>query len=457
MLVYMAIIGAYLVPHPPLIFPEIGKGEEKNIQATIDAYRRVGNEIAEAAPETIVLVTPHSVMYGDYFHISPGAGAAGTMAQFGASNVCVNVDYDEAFIASLGALADEAGFPAGIQGEKNAALDHASMIPLRFIIEARSPQFKVVRIGVSALSLKRHHALGAMIAEAGAARDKIIVIASGDLSHKLKADGPYGFAKEGPAFDQKITDIVKRGALREILALDDALCQSAGECGLRPLAVLAGALCGCDVRGELLSYEGPFGVGYAVGKFSLVPKSRPDSAAATEQNSTHSAYTRLAKSTVELFAREGRFYKPDFDLPSELTSRAAGVFVSIHKDGDLRGCIGTIAPTQKNIALEIMRNAICASTEDPRFTEISADELPHLTYSVDVLEDAEVVQDESALDAKKYGVIVSLGHQRGLLLPDLEGVDSVQQQIEIAMRKAGIPQSKRPLVTLQRFLVTRHH
>ena len=453
----MAIIGAYLVPHPPLIFPEVGKGGEKDIQATIDAYRRAGGEIAAAAPETIVLVTPHNVMYADYFHISPGKGAQGSMAQFGAAGVAVRVDYDEAVIAALCARAKDAGLPAGTQGEKNAALDHASMVPLRFIIEARPPAFKVVRVGISGLSLKQHYALGAMIAEVCEQRARTIVIASGDLSHRLKKDGPYGFAKEGPAFDAKIIDIMRRGALHEILALDPVLCQNAGECGLRPLAVLAGALGGFDARGELLSYEGPFGVGYAVSKFSLVPKGQDAASFARVDSGAESVHVRLARSTVELFAREARYFQPDFELPDELTGRAAGVFVSIHKNGDLRGCIGTIAPAQQNVAREIMRNAICAATEDPRFDAITADELGELSYSVDVLGAPEAVSDESALDVKKYGVIVSLEGKRGLLLPDLEGVDSVQEQIAIAMRKAGIPPRERARVTLQRFLVTRHH
>jgi AmmeMemoRadiSam system protein A len=170
-----------------------------------------------------------------------------------------------------------------------------------------------------------------------------------------------------------------------------------------------------------------------------------------------SVHVRLARNTVEFFAREKKLYTPDFPLPEELTNRAAGVFVSIHKNGGLRGCIGTIAPAQKNIAQEISRNAISASTQDPRFDEITEDELPLLDYSVDVLEKPEPVSGGRELDPKKYGVIVSLGHRRGLLLPDLEGVDTVDEQIGIAMRKAGIPLSERENIKLERFLVTRYY
>jgi AmmeMemoRadiSam system protein A len=419
---------------------------------------RAGGEIASEAPDTIVILTPHSVMYADYFHISPGGSARGNMAAFRAPEVSLSVLYDGEFIAALCDLAAEEHFPAGTDGEREPELDHAAMIPLRFIGEGG---YKVVRIGVAGLSLKKHFAFGRMIARVSVALNKkTVFIASGDLSHKLKADGPYGFAAEGPAFDAKITDIVRRNAIQDVLSLDSGMCDKAAECGLRPLAVMAGALADYQTQSELYSYEGPFGVGYAVGRF-LVTAARDstvdDAEQSAQKNAAESPHVHLARNTVELFARKGIFYKPDFTLPPELTQKRAGVFVSIKKHGELRGCIGTISPVQKNIAEEIRRNAISASTEDPRFSEISRDELESLSYSVDVLEEAEPIQSEDELDPKKYGVIVTLGHRRGLLLPDLEGVDTADEQISIAMRKAGIPPSERKNVRLERFLVTRYY
>ncbi|MDR2490988.1 MAG: AmmeMemoRadiSam system protein A [Spirochaetaceae bacterium] len=169
-----------------------------------------------------------------------------------------------------------------------------------------------------------------------------------------------------------------------------------------------------------------------------------------------SIYVHLARETVELFAREGRRYAPGGTLPAELTAKRAGVFVSIHREnGDLRGCIGTIAPVRANVAEEIIANAIAASTEDPRFPRVNEAELPDLVYNVDVLQPPENIAGAEELDPKKYGVIVSLEGRRGLLLPDLEGVDTVDEQLSIAMSKAGIRQSERGRVKLQRFLVTR--
>ncbi len=161
---------------------------------------------------------------------------------------------------------------------------------------------------------------------------------------------------------------------------------------------------------------------------------------------------KLAKETVESYICGGKPLKPR-NLTPEMKDRA-GVFVSIHKHGELRGCIGTFEPTRDNVAEEIMANAISSSTRDPRFPPVVASELADLEYNVDVLTKPEPVKDTSQLDPKKYGVIVESGFRRGLLLPDLEGVDSAERQIEICRQKAGI--SSHEPVSLYRFEVKRY-
>jgi AmmeMemoRadiSam system protein A len=143
------------------------------------------------------------------------------------------------------------------------------------------------------------------------------------------------------------------------------------------------------------------------------------------------------------------------DLPDEMTDRQAGAFVSIHKHGALRGCIGTIMATTDSVAKEIINNAISASTKDPRFDPITKDELKWLDINVDILGDPEDIDSPDELDVKRYGVIVTSGYKRGLLLPDLDGVDSVEQQIDIARRKGGIGEHEK--YKLQRFEVIRHY
>jgi AmmeMemoRadiSam system protein A len=146
---------------------------------------------------------------------------------------------------------------------------------------------------------------------------------------------------------------------------------------------------------------------------------------------------KLAKDTIEQYIRNRNIIGPP-DAPVPEMNAKAGVFVSIKKKGGLRGCIGTFQSTTENVAAEIIQNAISAATEDPRFPPVSKSELGALEYSVDVLTAPEKVKSKNDLDPKKYGVIVKSGERKGLLLPDLEGVDSVDEQISIASMKAGI-------------------
>jgi len=165
---------------------------------------------------------------------------------------------------------------------------------------------------------------------------------------------------------------------------------------------------------------------------------------------------KLAKETIEMYVRQGRTPEPPAELPPEM-QRRAGTFVSIHKHGQLRGCIGTIEPTQKNVAEEVIRNAVSAATRDPRFPPVTPDELADLEIKVDVLTEPEPVQSLDELDPKRYGVIVQSKRnpwQRGLLLPDLEGVDTVEYQVEIARRKAWLDPDEP--VQLYRFTVERY-
>ena len=164
-------------------------------------------------------------------------------------------------------------------------------------------------------------------------------------------------------------------------------------------------------------------------------------------------YVALAKKTIEEYVRN-RTKIDASEATEEIRGRRAGAFVSIHKEGALRGCIGTIAPAYPNLAEEIISNGIAASTRDPRFNAITEDELPLLEINVDVLSEAEQIDSMEALDVKRYGVIVENGMRRGVLLPDLEGVDTPEEQVSIAMQKAGIYPGEP--IDLYRFEVVRH-
>ena len=162
---------------------------------------------------------------------------------------------------------------------------------------------------------------------------------------------------------------------------------------------------------------------------------------------------KLAKDTIEKFTLNGKTMEIPHPLPVDMEEKA-GTFVSIKIKGDLRGCIGTFQPTTDNVAAEVIQNAISAATRDPRFSPVSSDELDELEYSVDVLSAPEKVQSKKELDQKKYGVIVVSGTRKGLLLPDLDGVDTVDDQVSIASAKAGIYMGDD--IELYRFEVRRH-
>lgn len=459
----MSITAAYIVPHPPLIVPEVGRGQERAIQITIDNYHRVARQIAEIKPDTIIITSPHSEMYDDYIHISPGESARGSLKRFGAPAM-IHADYDTALVDELCCRCKAADFPAGTLGETDPTLDHGTLIPLYFVNQYYT-DYRLMRCSISGLSRQEHYRFGMMLRQAV---DKLgrntVFIASGDLSHRLTSEGPYGFAPEGPELDAKLTGIMRSGNFGEFFGLDSNLCERGGECGLGSFVIMAGALDQKAVETQFLSYEGPFGVGYAICGYKVVGDDHNrdflmQNAAETSRwwqslRDSEDAYVRLARQTLECYVTTGKLPEIPEDLPAAMRNERAGVFVSIKKNGRLRGCIGTTEPTQPSIAEEIMQNAISSGTRDPRFSTVQKDELETLVYSVDVLSPAEPISDASQLDVLRYGVIVTSGHKRGLLLPNLEGVDTVAEQIRIACEKAGIRSVER--YTLERFEVVRH-
>ena len=464
------ILAAVMVPHPPLIVAEVGRGEEKKIQKTIEAYREAAEWITAYQPEAIVILSPHQTMY---VHISPGKGAKGDLGNFRAGNVKFEVSYDMDFVEELCLLANRRGFPAGTLGEREKKLDHGTMVPLYFL-EQFYHDYKIVRIGLSGLPLVRHYELGECIKEAAARLNKkTVIIASGDLSHRLKEDGPYGFREEGPEYDRSIMKVMGTGDFSELFSFSEKFCDKAGECGHRSFTIMAGAFDQTEVKVKQLSYEGPFGVGYGVCTFEAVgensarnfrqqfeEKERLRLAGLREKEDV---YVRLARRTIEKYIISGRKLQMQGDLPKELRKempeemfeRRAGAFVSIRKDGQLRGCIGTIQAVQSCLGEEIIENAVSASVRDPRFSPIEPEELESLVISVDVLGETEKISSPEELDTERYGVIVTKGRRRGLLLPNLEGIDTVEEQIAIAKQKAGI--GAREEVELERFEVVRHY
>ena len=454
-----------MVPHPPLIIPAVGRGEERKIAKTIASYEEVARQIAELEPDTIIISSPHSIMYSDYFHISPGRKARGSFSRFRAPEVTFEETYDSELRDKICELCDDIDFPCGILGEKDPELDHGTMVPLYFIRQ-RYDKGKIIRLGLSGLPLSDHYRLGMIIKEAVEQLDrKVVFVASGDLSHKLQSYGPYGYAKEGPEYDERIMDVGSRAAFGEMFDFSEDFCDKAAECGHRSFVIMAGCFDCTDVEAKALSHEDVTGVGYGICTF--YPKGKDENrnfldqyetkreAQLKNKNENSDAYVRLARQAVDYYVIHRKRLPLPSGLPEEMMNREAGAFVSIHKYGRLRGCIGTIMATRENVAEEIISNAISASSRDPRFDPIRPEELKDLEINVDVLGEIEDIDSPKQLDVKRYGVIVSCGNRRGLLLPDLEGVDTIEEQIDIAREKGGIGVTED--YKLQRFEVIRHY
>ncbi len=468
-----------MVPHPPMIVPAVGRGSEGVVAETTRAYEKVADEIAGLRPDTIIISSPHSVMYADYFHISPGGSAKGSFSSFGAPQVRMEIRYDEEFVSALCQEARIMDISAGTLGQKDRELDHGTMVPLYFILQ-RYTDFKLVRIGLSGLPMEEHYRMGMAIGQvAGTLGRRAVYVASGDLSHKLKDDGPYGFDPSGPVYDDRIMEVMGEGDFGKLFSFDENLLEKAAECGHRSFVMMAGALDRRNVVSQRLSHQDVTGVGYGICTYSVLPddraadedraflavweKKEADRRAAARAK--EDAFVRLARLSLEEYIRNGRVIGREDALRrigaqgselEELEKTRAGAFVSLHKQGQLRGCIGTIAPVRECVADEIIENAVSAAVHDSRFLPVEEVELGLIEYSVDVLDEAESIDSESELDVKRYGVIVTKGMKRGLLLPNLDGVDTIEQQVSIAKRKAGLAPDEKGC-SLERFEVVRHY
>ena len=253
-----------------------------------------------------------------------------------------------------------------------------------------------------------------------------ILIASGDLSHRLTPDAPYGFRPQGPLFDRLVIDALRSRAWEQIEALDPDLVEEAGECGLRPLAILLGAARAANLNSEVLSYEGPFGVGYPVVAFtaSAAPAIALD-------------IQTLGRHAIDTYLRTRQLIEPPEPIPIELQSPSA-VFVTLRKHGELRGCVGSVRPTAATAAHELIRYAVASAVRDPRFDPVRLDEVSALTIKVQLLDMPEPVAN-----------IVRRGDRQALLLPDIDGIETPEQQVLAACQKAGIDRNA-PL-QLERF------
>lgn len=459
---------AGLTPHPPIIIPEVGRGREREAGSTIAGMQSLAEELLLSSPDTIIFLTPHGNVFADCITCLTEPRLTGNLANFGRPEVRTSYANDLELLEELGTLAEAKDIrligidrKGGSRYQLNPDIDHGIMVPLYYLEKAGWRDKQIAAISVGMLDNIKLYILGRLIQKAAEnIGRRAAIVASGDMSHRLKDEGTYEYHPDGPRFDLKIKELIALGDAEGILNIPVKLRQNAGECGYPSILIMLGTLDGYAINSHVFSYEGPFGVGYLVAGLkpgesisSLLPKliaqrSKQDEA----RRQAESPLVKWARLSLETFLHTGREAK----LPAEmdgLLNEQAGVFVSLKKHGQLRGCIGTFLPSYENLAEEIRNNALAAGLQDPRFSPVDRGELPNLEYSVDVLGTPEDCQRED-LDPKRYGVIVNCDDRRGLLLPDLDGVDTIEQQLEIALQKAGI--QPRENYSIQRFEVKRY-
>lgn len=456
------------MPHAPISVSGVGgQADLEQIKDTIAAMKRIDQMLAQEHPESLVVFTPHGTVYADAIIIYQDPNLAGGLEGFGLARRW-QWENDLELVDKIVELGMETNLPIFPMKQKEASrgrfpdgLDHGVLVPLSFFDPNWASRVRLVVIPLSYLPLEELYQFGKLVQEAAdAINRKVAVIASGDLSHCLLPGAPVPYDPRGKEFDHKLVELINKGTVKEFFDIDPVLLEKAAECGFRSLIMLLGAMDGVEFKSRVLSYQGPFGVGYAVATFlpgqegpSIIKdlfEARVD--AIRSRRANESALVRFARQVVESHIKKEDIFEPD-NL-KEFFQKKAGVFVSIKKYGQLRGCIGTTEPTQPNLVEEIKQNAISAAIRDPRFEPVDIDELDDLVYSVDVLQPAEPITGIDELDPLRYGVIVRSGFRTGLLLPNLEGIETADEQVTIARKKAGI--GPKEAIKLERFEVVRY-
>lgn len=459
-----------LSPHPPLIIPAIGKDRLKDVKDTVHAMQNMAENLVDQNPETVVFLTPHGNVFSDCITALGMPNLYGDFGRFGEKDVAFKYKNDLNLLKEISLMAVESDIDFIIVNEElarrkrlNPHLDHGILVPLYYLEEAGLKEgTSILAISVGFLPLLSLYSFGKVIQKAANKLGKhIAIIASGDMSHRLKDDGPYSFHPDGPKFDLLIKEHLQAGDVEAILNMPEDLCENAGECGFRSIVIMSGSMDSYEIEPEVYAYEGPFGVGYLTAGFTLGDKKpsyldklmQQKIKEIKKRREEESLPVRWARMVLENYVRDG--IKPD--LPpemEELKEKQAATFVTLKKDGKLRGCIGTILPVHENLAEELANNAISAGLNDPRFLPVEETELKNLVYSVDILSMPEECTKED-LNPSEYGVIVSKGNRRGLLLPALEGVDTVEKQLTIALEKARIAPHED--YKIERFKVERYY
>lgn len=273
----MPLVGCFVTPHPPIMVPEVGGEELVHVEATVRAMRTVASRAAFLDPDTIVLLSPHSPIARAQMGVSMASTYRGSLTFFRAPHVRMEAAADQDLARAIMDEAVAQGTPVTLTASHGEVvdLDHGAMVPLYYLMADLKRPCKLVSLSFSYLNLQEHVRFGEAIGRVFVrSYTKVVYVASSDLSHRLCRGAPAGYDPRGADFDRAVADAFAAGDWDSLLSIDPDMVEAAGECGYRSLAVLSGVVGAVEAAGSrthnhLLSYEGPFGVGYLVGEIEV--------------------------------------------------------------------------------------------------------------------------------------------------------------------------------------------
>lgn len=425
------------MPHAPILIPEIAKDRNHAVAASQSSMERVGKEVATVDPDIVIVLSPHAPRRTNAFGIYRHPNLKGALIQFGWYRPFFEFSNDRLTINAI----IEAGRQHNLRffDIADEALDHGATVPLYFLHKT-GWQGKVVVLGLGPQDDRMLMSLGACIRSTmEAKRTRFVLIASGDMSHRVTRNAPCGYHPDAANWDKQLIRLVQSADIEGIRNMNQDKRTQAAEDSVDSLKVTLGAINETAFHPTIYSYEAPFGVGYGTARLTQDTSMAATQNVLIKQQPQTQQLPLLARIAVMKHLHLDSNNEPLFD--ASMRNWKAGVFVTIRtKSGDLRGCIGTIEPQHPDILEETRRNAVASAFQDHRFHAIVANELPNLCFEVSILHPPEPVTNLDALDPQSDGLIIhTKDGRRGLMLPDIPQLNTVEKQIEAICRKVNIP------------------